>query len=131
MTNKLEQEMALLNIPAEFVESNFSMNPETDDLIFGEVLKDGMVVLLEDTLMRASPARKRRLEEGTAKGEGLGWYEQDERRLNETSRWCRIERLRLMSGNSEMVTFVGVYSDGTKRIRTYNKSYGWFVKVTS
>lgn len=29
------------------------------------------------------------------------------------------------------MTNVSLYADGTKRIRTYNKSYGWFVKVSA
>lgn len=106
----------LSSIPSAFVPLQYMNDPETEDLIFGDRLKSGMVVLLEDTLLRADPDRY-----GTSDTH-------DQIRIQETARWCRIVDIRY-SGN--MVTMICEYNDGSKRLRSYNISFAWFVKLAS
>lgn len=119
--DNIEQEMALFSIPADLVYRGFQMNPSTDDLIFGDELKVGMVVLFEDELLRTDPSR----EQGPNSD---GYWTAH---ILEQSRWCKVEKIRAHSQNDEIVQFVALYADGTKRKRTYNKSYAWYVKKDS
>ncbi len=107
-------------IPFGYVTRSFAMNPDTDDLLFGNELTEGMVVLVEDHLFYEDPLilNKKNPSEYAVS------------RLNEKQRWCRIERF-ANGTERDLVSFVGVYADGTKRVRTYNKSYAWFVKKDS
>lgn len=120
-------ETAVVEIPSEFVDRNAEMNPETDDLIRGRELKEGMVVLIEDSSVR----------EDISHHTGETDHKCDAhkcRRIKETSRWCRVTSLDIrkrMEDRSPLVSFIAVYSDGTKRLRTYNQSFGWFVKLNS
>lgn len=114
--------MKNFEVPESFEHRIFQMNPQTDDLIRGAELKEGMVVLIEDTSVRADPAKH--LEED---------HECDIYlcpRILAGALWCRVTRLERRRGD-ELVSFIGEYHDGTKRSRTYNISYCWFVKKGS
>ncbi len=103
-------------IPSAFVPLYYMNDPETEDLIFGDMLKEGMVVLLEDTVLRPDP----------------DYYQtssaQAQVRIQETARWGRIVDLRR---TNDIVTFICEYSDGSKRRRSYNISFTWYVKKAS
>ena len=126
--NDLTRELDLLIIPANVVPLDYVMDPKTDDLIFGSDLEVGMVILIEGSTGRANPASKERHAAGTAVDEGVRWSEYDEVRLQETSYWCRIERLQK---SGDILSMICVYADGSKRSRTYNVSWTWFVKKDS
>jgi len=122
MTIDLTTELDLLSIPAEFVDVNFEMDPKTDDLIRGREVTEGMIVLWEGSGRRIDPA-----------GHELGVdHECDPYncpRLLTESRWCKVTKIERHS--RDLLTFIGVYADGTKRSRAYNLSYCWFVKLDS
>lgn len=111
-----------------FVAKFYEMDPDVDDLLpDGTHLRNGMVVLIEESLVRADETRC------------------DDRwerpRLLEANRWCEVSYLTVTpryddSGFhcreiSPLISFVGVYPDGTKRKRQYDASYAWLVRKFS
>ena len=98
----------------DFVPIDYMMDPVTEDLIRGSELKEGMVVLIEDALVREDP--KKLDEENTSRTNVL--------RIWDTSRWCMVTKL--IQG--DVMSFIGVYGDGTKMSRMYSDRYCWFVK---
>lgn len=115
---KYAQYAKFLVIPNEIVPVNFEMNPETEDLIRGTKLTEGMVVLIEVITSRVNP--QMHLEEIDHECD-----QYDCMRLLRESRWCKVTDL---NRTRDLVSFIGVYADGTKRSRTYNESYCWYVK---
>jgi hypothetical protein len=111
MGEAMQEEQFVLDVPEQFVDRGYEMDPALEDIWFGDELHTGMVVLLEDGLIREDRPR----DDSYARA-----------RFRETARWCKIERFRPV--NDGIISFVAVYADGTKRVRTYNKSYAWFVK---
>lgn len=105
-------------IPSAFVSAHYINDPETEDLIYGDKLKNGMIVLIGDNIMRGDPDR-----------EDLNPYE--ESKIRERNRWALVESLRPSGPYSEIVNFIAVYADGTKIPRTYNQSHAWYVKKSS
>ncbi len=97
-------------IPSEAVDRTFVMNPETEDVIRGGELQEGMVVLLEDHMFR------------------LPLHSDKERDFKAT--WCQVTKLQ-RNVRDEILSFIGVYSDGVKHSRTYNRSIFWLVKKDS
>jgi hypothetical protein len=103
-------------IPAATYTDVYVMDPETEDLLLGEELADGMVVLIESESCRAGVIPGM-VEPATALVGG---------------RWCRIEKLRTApSFGLPMVAFIGVYEDGSKFTRRYGTSHSWYVKLSS
>lgn len=99
----------------------YTMDPETEDLIYGDKLENGMVVMIEASLVRGSV-------DSTSK------YEQE--RALTANRWCEVTELRVRprygeEGPDPLIKFIGLYADGTKRERTYSGGYCWFVKKDS
>lgn len=107
--------MTFVEIPEEFVTQTQEMDPQTEDVIRGSELRHGMVVVIEGTLMReATPdenSHALRVSRFTAQ-----------------NRWCRVTDLLVQN---DIVSFVGVYSDGVKIPRTYANSWFWVVKNAS
>jgi len=100
---------------------DYDMDPEFDDLIRGDELQDGMIVLIEE--MREDPSRLLHDEE----------HPYVLKRIRETARWCTVTKLRFVPypDAGQLVEFIGVYADGTKASRRYNESWFWFVKKDS
>jgi hypothetical protein len=112
-------------IPFQLESKGYIMDPRDTDLIRGRELEDGMIVLLEDSLMREEPT----CTEDADHKCGSRCY-----RAFKTSRWCKISKLeknRNYGGDSRLVSFVGEYADGSKSSHTYNVSYFWYVKLDS
>lgn len=105
-------------IPEGFVPLDFIMNPATDDLIFGYDLKEGMVVLLESLSAREDPKRL----------EDVNVHPYTKNRIFENARWCLVTRITTMRGAYDVHSFIGLYADGTKMSRTFNRSFAWIVK---
>ena len=103
------------NIPVAFVPLNFTNDPETEDLIFGDELTEGMVVLLGG-MTRFNPDNY----------ESASQYEKN--RILETARWCRVVSIRR---EGSVTVFIGVYGDGTKHKRSHKNSFAWYVKKDS
>lgn len=115
-----------------FVDKFYEMNVEDDELLStGDKLRNGMVVLLEDSMMRGDPNQDRE----------LSGY--DLERLREVNRWCVVSDIevtrrwqeddmgRVIGETSPLISFVATYPDGTKKKRRYDSSYAWFVKKFS
>jgi len=105
-------------IPSEFVPMDFEMDPTTDDLIWGSSLEQGMIVLVDAITIREDPTKH--VSELDHECDPYSCN-----RLKEKSRWCMVTDLRK---HGDLVSFIALYADGTKRSRTYNQSFGWFVK---
>lgn len=105
-------------IPYGIVRRGFEMNPDTDVILRGEELQEGMIILLEEALMRENPS-----------------YHLDSNphicddyrcpRIKETSQWCMVTNLKR---RGDITSFVGIYADDVHRSRTYNESFFWLVK---
>lgn len=104
--------------PEKYVSKFYVMEPQHDDLVFGDALREGMIVLLEDSLMR----------------QDMNYVTSgyDLERADEVNRWCVVLDLKVIPRDgSPLVRFVGEYEDGTKKVRTYDASFGWLVKKVS
>jgi hypothetical protein len=104
-----------MTIPTTQVEGTYLIDPETEDLIWGDELQEGMVVLLEDAFL------------------GRGRLGKDKADL-ERVRWCLVTKLRFEDahgGSGRLSKFIGVYGDGSKASRVYNTSFAWYVKRDS
>lgn len=102
------------------MEQFYEMDPETEDLIFGSQLENGMVVLVNDFfLSRIDPNKVEDLD-------SLNIH--DRARLLTDSQWCRVSSL---FNEGDITYFIGIYSDGVKRNRSYHKTFAWIVKKES
>lgn len=109
-----------------FVDKFYRMDPEFEDLLpRGTDLRDGMIVLLEDSLLKADLDIMHRSK-----------YEADHAR--ETNQWCVVSDVEITTRVDEhgremqpLVSFVAIYPDGHKRKRAYAASYAWIVKRES
>ena len=108
-----------------FVDKFYQMDPQFEDLLpTGYELKDGMMVLIEESLIRETTQKY-----GEA---GYEMYQLD--RLRENNRWCTVSHIDIDTYYDEgskrsIVTFIATYPDGTKRKRRYSTSYAWIVKL--
>lgn len=96
----------------------YTMNPATEDVIRGSKLEEGMVVLIEDSILKGDPER-------AFKNDPSGF---GTKRVLEVNRWCKVTDLEV---ENDIVSFIGLYHDGTKQERRYNQSYCWIVKRDS
>jgi hypothetical protein len=108
-----------------YVDRFYEMDAAYEDLIFGDELCEGMIVLLEDSLFRGDPAR------AFSETDDHSRWERD--KCKEINRWCTVTRLLVTPRHDAepLIRFVGEYPDGTKRVRQYSASYAWFVKRES
>lgn len=108
------------NALGEIVPKFYTEDPNTEDLLpDGRSLANGMVVLIGLADMRG------RIEET-----GTDWRRH---RLLEFNRWCTVTHLRITHNEDmpDMISFVGVYHDGTKRKRELSIEEPWLVKKDS
>lgn len=104
-----------IKIPSDYVPKDFAPVLGTHYLVTGDKLLNGLIVLLEDSMMRPDP-------------ETSSDYER--RRVEENSRWALVTDLRIIQRDSQsgpLVKFTAIYADGTMRDRTYAASYKWSV----
>lgn len=95
----------------DIVSQKYRLDPETDDLIYGDALENGMVVLSEDG---------RYSEKAVA-----GGYTTN---LPVVNRWCEVTQVR---GEEDGVYFIALYADGHKTVRGTSETSGWLVKKAS
>lgn len=102
----------------EYVDRYYEMDPETEDVLPGRFVVEGMRVLVENPLYRNEIPKN-----------------DDPRVISEArmrNRWATVEKLHIVrSGETEMLCFVAVYDDGTKRMRTLSLDHAWIVKKDS
>jgi hypothetical protein len=96
----------------ELVDKFYENDPLTEDVIFGDKLRNGMRVLLEDSTFKPD------LSQTNPSG-----YDLERRR--EISRWCEVSEVRF---SEKVVSFIGIYDDGTKKKRAYAVDWAWIVK---
>lgn len=108
-------------------ESNFmvpkyyKMNPETDDLVFGERLLDGMVILAESFIDRVDLADQAAIEHGDSPRSTM--------QMLKHNRWCRVTDLEYLGGGN--LKFIGVYEDFTKFSHVISTEKAWIVRKDS
>jgi hypothetical protein len=99
-----------------YVPYDYRANVEHDVILWsGDELKPGMIVLVEDRMVRANPSR-------------LGDNVYEDSRINESARWCEVKRVEIREG---IVKFLAEYPDGTQAVRTYSVRYSWIAKRDS
>lgn len=103
----------------KYVDKFYEMDPETEDLIRGDELRNDMVVVIEDGMLRADTEHLR------------SRYDSERARAN--NRWCTVSsiRRRYTGDDNAIVSFIGVYEDGVKKERSFSESYCWIVKKDS
>jgi len=107
----------------QFVPKYFEMDPKTDDLLRkGNLLEDGMVVLLEPAVFRVDVQG---LAEAIKSGANPSLTEQALR----WNRWVTVSDLGW--GGDDMCSFVGIYHDGTKKQIQVSNDYAWYIKKNS
>ena len=110
-----------IEAPEGLVPLDYVMNPETEDLVYGDELRDGDIVLIESGIVRYSIPKN--------------WAEVNEYervKILENARWCMITKLRRTPGygdSNSTLNFIGVYGDGTKMSRSFSVTYAWFRKL--
>lgn len=87
-------------------------NMATDTILYGDQLREGMRVLIEDSFFKE-------LLDADSDSPYI------EARRNACNQWCEVSALR---NEGDIVTFVGLYDDDTMRVRRYATSYAWIVK---
>ena len=111
-----------IEAPEGLVPLDYVMDPKTEDVVYGDELRDGDIVLIESGLVRYSIPKN--------------WAEVREYervKILENSRWCVITKLRRIpsyGGSNSILNFIGVYEDGTKMSRSFSEAYAWFRKLT-
>jgi hypothetical protein len=99
----------------QFVPKFYRMNPKTDDLIInGRHLANGMRVLIATSSLRMNTDVE------------LSDWQED--RALENNRWCTVGALEV---DGEITRFIGVYDDGSKRMRVQQTQLAWYVKIDS
>jgi hypothetical protein len=89
----------------EHVARDYAAHEDREDILYGKDLQDGMIVLLEEPLLRMGD------------------------RADEVARWCEVTRYELIETRDwPMIRFVARYADGTLRVRTYPASTPWIVQ---
>lgn len=94
-------------IPMGYIPYDFEYDGSAEDLVFADMLTEGMVVLSDDYFR------------------GPTDFDQEYRRRN---RWCRVTELRV---SEHEVSFIGVYHSERKEIRRSPLLNGWYVKKDS
>lgn len=112
--------MDMLAIPLTHVNQGRAANLIEETILWGDEVKEDMVVLIADPLFRENETRISLADEQELS------YTQP--RYDEQNRWCRVTKLR---ARGDIIAFVGVYADGTMRTRTYNVGHAWIVKNES
>lgn len=101
-------------VSTDMVEQYYNMDHTTEDILRGEHLKDGMVVLIEEPTYREDLGRN--------------LYTHQVHAARAMNRWCTVTRLKI---DESQVWFVGIYGDGSKMSRSNSINAGWLVKLGS
>jgi hypothetical protein len=101
--NKILQRIGLV-----VVDQDYTFDPKTEDMLYGEELKEGMVVLADQG--------NRSIDESSSSF------------AKERNRWCEVSKLRY-DDNTKSFYFMGLYIDGQKVVRISEAYQGWLVKL--
>jgi hypothetical protein len=92
------------------------MSPETDVILYGDELADGMWVLPEDAGLRHASK------------------DDDEDTAIRRQRFRQVTRKRITPGGGscpDQVTFIGAWVDGYQEVHTCGVTWGWLVRKDS
>lgn len=119
--------MGQVKIPSDFVPHTFAPLLGEHLFIAGDMLENGMIVVLGDNSVRGNPNQLS--PEYPDRKHGFVPSEYDRARIEETARWALVTDLKITKNgpDSQLVTFTAIYSDGTMRDRKYNTRYKWAV----
>jgi len=93
--------------------AHYVMNPAEDTILFGDELRDGMLVMHEDWVLRGGSA-----------------VSEDEQLRNQ--RFMRVTRLRFVPGPAgDLAVFIGEWVDGHQKVQRVAVTLGWIVKKAS
>jgi len=109
-----------LDIPKQPIPIYYKFDPETEILVDGDKLAPGMIVALWHSSWRGDPDD---IDPGGSQSEMT--------RTLQLAWWCRVENLYPQRGSDYLISFTGVYADGSMAPRTSNVSYTWIVKKAS
>jgi hypothetical protein len=116
------REVAALKVPSDYVPLTFAPILGHHQLITGDLLVEGLIVVIEDSTVRGNPNDLS--PENPERARGFVPSEYDRARLEENARWAIVTN---PQRDGSIITFDAIYSDGTIRTRRYNKSYRWVV----
>lgn len=110
-----------MEIPSGFSNKIFRMNPEEDDLLIdGDALREGMIVIVEENELRSD------ISDPTVMNTESGLEN-----ASKFNRWCQVTDIK-RTANNQIVRFIGLYRDGTKRFFTASVGHSaWYVKKES
>lgn len=114
--------IGMIKIPSDYVPYTFAPILGVHDLIAGDHLMEGMIVVVEDNVFRRNPNVLS--PEYPDRARGFVPSEYDRASVEEQSRWALVTDL---DKSREIIKFTAIYSDGTMRSRSYNKSIKWAV----
>lgn len=102
----------------EFVPRFYVMNPEDDDLLRTGQLKKNMVVLCENPGERLDMTKQN------------SWDAEDRLHAATYNRWCLVTE-DPQEFDPNHFSFIGLYADGFKTLRSYGPNIAWYVKKHS
>lgn len=116
-----------IDIPSDFVPHTFAPILGTHLMLTGDKLKNGMIVVLADNVIRENPNRIS--PENPDRKLGFVPSEYDRAGVEETARWALVTDVKIVSNgpDSRLLRFTAIYSDGTMCDRKYDVSYKWAV----
>lgn len=114
-----------IDIPSDYVAHTFAPILGQHLFLTGDKLKEGMIVVLGDKLLREDPGKLS--PEYPSRKHGFIPSEHDRARIETSARWALVTDLRIVDGG-RVVKFTAVYADGTMRERNYSIDYKWAVR---
>lgn len=109
-------------IPYDYVPYTFAPILGQHRLLTGDLLQNGMIVVVEDKLFRRNPDVLS--PDYSDRKNGFVPSSYDRAQVEEQSRWALVTDLQ---NEGSIIRFTAIYSDGTMRSRQYNKSIKWAV----
>lgn len=117
-----EETIGQIKVPSDYVAHTFAPILGVHELITGDRLVNGLIVVVEDNMFRRNPNVLS--PEYPDRKNGFVPSEYDRASVEEQSRWALVTDL---DKSGQIIKFTAIYSDGTMRSRTYNKSIKWAV----
>lgn len=96
-----------------YIPKYYVMDPNTEDVLMGDQIEEGMVVVIEDPEARTDVSRE------------LTAYA--EHNANKNNRFCTVTKISCVDGIN--IRFIGVYSGGVKIARHTSSEVSWIVKL--
>jgi len=120
----------------EFVPQYYRMNPETEVLLYGWELMDGMEVLIEPAIYRADLSDVRVTFVGKrpdgAEARNFELTEHVKSEALRMNRWAKVTKFAVDSEYDKQIAhFVAEYEDGTQKVQSWDLYIGWLVKKDS